>query len=286
MPAFIRYRVAATATTKCDVGGQVSVGAIFSADFLPCLASIRFVADLKGEAALGLRERKKQRTRATLIDAAVDLCDRQGFDRTTVDQIAAIADVSPRTFSRYFATKDAIALALIDEVLDRTAVELARQPRELNHFEALLKAYVAMANAAKVAPAGELSAERVMCIVRIILSSPALRQAALEYRANAVDVELAKRMGASVDDRGPKLVSAVGGSVLMTALDRPGRRDPGLVAAEYRRRGRAPGTHIRRVQRPHRRYSTVGVTIWQPPRGRRVLEWDYLLKSNSAFLAT
>ena len=71
---------------------------------------------------MGLRERKKQRTRATLIDAAVDLCDRQGFDRTTVDQIAAIADVSPRTFSRYFATKDAIALALIDEVLEKTGL--------------------------------------------------------------------------------------------------------------------------------------------------------------------
>ncbi|MGZ5392589.1 MAG: TetR family transcriptional regulator, partial [Mycobacterium sp.] len=158
------------------------------------------------------------RTRATLIDAAVGLCDSQGFDSTTVDQIAAIAEVSPRTFSRYFATKDAIALALADEVLDRTAVELARQPRELNHFDALLRAYLAMANAAKVAAAGELSAERVMCIVRIILSSPALRQAALEYRGNSLDLELAKRMGASVDDRGPKLVSAVGGSVLMTAL--------------------------------------------------------------------
>ncbi len=174
--------------------------------------------DLRGEASLGLRERKKRRTRATLIDAAVDLCDRQGFDRTTVDQIAAIADVSPRTFSRYFATKDAIALALIDEVLDRTAVELARQPRELNHFEALLQAYLAMANSAKAAPAGELSADRVMCIVRIMLSSPALRQAALEYRANAVDAVLAERMGAGVEDRGPRLVSAIGGSVLMTAL--------------------------------------------------------------------
>ena len=83
-------------------------------------ASIRDVAEGSGEPALGLRERKKQRTRATLIDAAVELCERQGFERTTVDQIAAIADVSPRTFSRYFATKDAIALALIDEAVDRS----------------------------------------------------------------------------------------------------------------------------------------------------------------------
>jgi AcrR family transcriptional regulator len=196
----------------------VSVGDSFSAgSYLAWLAS-DFVPDQRGEVTLGLRERKKLRTRATLIDAAVDLCGRQGFDRTTVDQIAAIADVSPRTFSRYFATKDAIALALIDEVLDTTAVELARQPRDLNHFEALLKAYVAMASAAKVAPAGELSADRVMCIVRIILSSPALRQAALEYRANSVETEVAKRMGVGVDDRGPRLVSAVWGSMLMTAL--------------------------------------------------------------------
>ena len=191
---------------------------LFSAgSYVGWLAS-EFVTVLSGEETLGLRERKKQRTRATLIDAAVDLCERQGFDRTTVDQIAAVADVSPRTFSRYFATKDAIALALIDEVLDRTAVELARQPLDMNHFEALLNAYLAMATAAKAALPGELSADRVMCIVRIILSSSALRQSALEFRANAVDVELARRMGVDVGDRGPRLVSAVWGTMLMTAL--------------------------------------------------------------------
>jgi AcrR family transcriptional regulator len=176
------------------------------------------VAEARGEPALGLRERKKQRTRATLIDAAVDLCDRQGFDGTTVDQIAAIADVSPRTFSRYFATKDAIALALVDEVLDRTAVEMARQPGDISHYDALHRSYVAMANAARVAPAGELSADRLMSIVRIILSSPTLRQAALEYRASAVDVELAKRLGTGLHERRLRLVSAVWGSILMTAL--------------------------------------------------------------------
>jgi AcrR family transcriptional regulator len=180
-----------------------------------------FVADVRGEPPLGLRERKKQRTRATLIDAAVELCDRQGFDKTTVDQIAAIADVSPRTFSRYFATKDAIALALVDEVLESTAVELARQPLDISQYEALLRAYVAMADGAKAARPGELSAERVMCIVRILLSSPTLRQAALEYRANAVDVALANRMGVGLHDRRLRLVSAVWGSVIMTALTDP-----------------------------------------------------------------
>ena len=180
--------------------------------------SIRDVAEASGELALGLRERKKQRTRATLIDAAVELCERQGFEKTTVDQIAAIADVSPRTFSRYFATKDAIALALIDEVVDKSAAGLAAQPADIGHFEALRRSYVAMYNSTKVAPPGELSADRMMCTVRIIMSSPALRQAAVEYRPHAVNVELAKRMGVELDDRRLRLVSAVWASIIMTAL--------------------------------------------------------------------
>ncbi len=181
-------------------------------------ASIRDVAEGSGEPALGLRERKKQRTRTTLIDAAVELCGRQGFERTTVDQIAAIADVSPRTFSRYFVTKDAIALALIDEAVDRSAAALATQPADISHLEALRRSFVTMYNNTKVAPPGELSADRMMCTVRIIMTSPALRQAAVEYRPHAVNVELAKRMGVDLDDRRLRLVSAVWSSIIMTGL--------------------------------------------------------------------
>src|SRR4029078_3117867 len=125
----------------------------------------------------------------------VDIYKRQGFGGPTVDQITAIADVSPRTFSRYFATKDAIALALIDDAIDLAAVELARQPIDINHFEALRRSYVRMYNGTKSAPPGALSAERMMCIVRIIMTSPALKQAALEYRPHALNLEVAKRLG-------------------------------------------------------------------------------------------
>jgi AcrR family transcriptional regulator len=177
-----------------------------------------FVAEARGEPALGLRERKKLRTRATLIDAAVELCDRQGFERTTVDQIAAIADVSPRTFSRYFATKDAIALALIDDAMEMAAIELARQPSDIGHFEALRRSYVSMYESTKTAPPGALSADRMMCTVRIIMTSPTLRQAALEYRPHVVNIELAKRLGVDVGSRRLRLVAAAWGSIIMTAL--------------------------------------------------------------------
>jgi AcrR family transcriptional regulator len=176
------------------------------------------VAEVRGELALGLRERKKQRTRATLIDAAVELCERQGFERTTVDQIAAIADVSPRTFSRYFATKDAIAVAMIDEAINHAAAHLARQPTDINHLEALRRSYVAMYNGTKTAAPGGLSDDRMICTVRIIMTSPTLRQAALEYRPHAVNIELAKRLGVDLESRRLKLVSAVWGAIIMTAL--------------------------------------------------------------------
>src|SRR5690606_7272503 len=59
---------------------------------------------------LGLRERKKIKTRMAIREATYDLIKEQGYDGTTVEQIAERAEVSPSTVFRYFPTKEDIVL--------------------------------------------------------------------------------------------------------------------------------------------------------------------------------
>ncbi len=90
----------------------------------------------------GLRERKKARTKATIQREALRLFSEHGYAETSVEEIAAAAEVSPSTFFRYFPTKEEVVLS---EFIDSRMIDLFRDaPPELGPTAALRHAIEAL----------------------------------------------------------------------------------------------------------------------------------------------
>ena len=90
----------------------------------------------------GLRERKKARTKTAIQQQALRLFREQGFQATTVEQIAEAAEVAPSTVFRYFATKD--DLAVLDDyhsLTESIAAALGEQPPDTGPVQALRAAF-------------------------------------------------------------------------------------------------------------------------------------------------
>lgn len=78
--------------------------------------------------APGLRERKKAETRTTIAAVARQLVDERGLDAVTVDEIAAGADVSPRTFFNYFSSKEEAIVGIVPEAIAEVCDRLRDRP--------------------------------------------------------------------------------------------------------------------------------------------------------------
>jgi AcrR family transcriptional regulator len=79
---------------------------------------------------LGLRERKKRRTRQSIIDVALKLFAEQGYAETTLSEIAEAAEVSTSTFFNYFPAKDAIVFELTDQLATSARRRVAERPED------------------------------------------------------------------------------------------------------------------------------------------------------------
>jgi AcrR family transcriptional regulator len=144
----------------------------------------------------GLRELKKQRTRAAIQQAALALIERQGYEATTCEQIAAAAEVSPATFFRYFPTKEDVVLT--DDYDPLIAAAISMRPAREGPLLAVRRG---------LAQTFAMLDEDEMAVVRsrtaLILSVPALRsrmREGMDSARDAIAQPLAQRMGGDPND--------------------------------------------------------------------------------------
>lgn len=182
---------------------------------------------------MSLRERKKADTRRALMGQALRLFAERGYERTTVEEIAAAADVSPRTFFRYYPRKADVLFGDFEERRAALAAALAGAADEplLGRLRGAL-----LAAAGEFAQEPELFAERA----RLVFSHEELhgeiylRMTGLERLLREA---VAQELGVDPElDVRPRLVAAmVTAAVRSTALTwaaRGGRGDPRAIVNE------------------------------------------------------
>jgi AcrR family transcriptional regulator len=151
------------------------------------------LVDASADAPLGLRERKKIKLRHTIQDEALRLFTEQGYEATTVEQIAAAAETSTTTFYRYFPTKEDVVL---DDGYDaEIEAAIAARPNDQPLADAIREVVQTTIAAA--------DHDRVLAALRLTATVPALdaRYAAAERRTVAeVAGLLAARTGREIDD--------------------------------------------------------------------------------------
>ncbi|MEV1117225.1 TetR family transcriptional regulator [Actinosynnema sp. NPDC049800] len=167
----------------------------------------------EGGPAGGLRAQRKARTRRAIQEHALRLFLAQGYEQTTVEEIAAAAGVSHMTFFRYFPTKEAV---VEDDDYDPFIAELVRgRPAGEGPLEALRAALRAGLDAVL-----DTDRDAVYARTRLIVTTPALRAGQWRNTAATADLlagALADREGQVVDLR-LRVIAAAATAALTTAL--------------------------------------------------------------------
>lgn len=127
-----------------------------------------------GEQPPGLRALKKQRTRDALLRVALELFTTQGYERTTIDEITDIVEVSQRTFFRYFASKEEVAFAVVQMIEAKFVEALRERPAAEGPFLAMRRAVTSAWDSIGEAIEAVIPVELHMRTYHLIESTPAL----------------------------------------------------------------------------------------------------------------
>jgi AcrR family transcriptional regulator len=161
-----------------------------------------------GEAVLpgqpGLRERKRQQTRERLTRVAMALFLERGFEATTLDDIAAAADISRRSFFHYFASKEDVVFAWQEESTAALIAAVATRPANESMLTAAENAIAAMAR--------QLEPGEAIAMARLKRENPALQardQVKYEKLERALAEALGKRAGHKTEKLQARLVAMI-----------------------------------------------------------------------------
>ena len=153
-----------------------------------------------------LRALKKQRTRDAIVDAALKLFTEKGFAATTVEDIAAAAEVAPRTFYRYFPTKEDVAFTdqkVEDEVMAKVIADRGDEESDIDLLTRAIRAVLTVS---------EANVQRMAAMYNVILETPSIQARALqvmvETERKMVEALLAKG-GATAELRARVLAASV-----------------------------------------------------------------------------
>lgn len=156
----------------------------------------------------GRRERNKQRTREALIEAALGLFEAKGYEQTAVHEITDAVDVSERTFFRYFASKEDMALSFVRDQMHAFTEALVARPAQEPPLVAMRNAQADMLT----------RTDDGLRIVRLIDSTPSLKAAHMRYvheHGEEMVRALAAREGVDPEtDARPLVLAAIFGALV------------------------------------------------------------------------
>ena len=139
--------------------------------------------------AVPIAERKRRAVRAELSEAALPLLVERRFESVTIDDLAAAAGVSRRTFFRYFSSKEDMVFAFLDQWAVRLAADIVARPSDEDPVAAVHHAFRQLTIAYE---------DRALVLVRLVRETPALRQQERinrEHLRSAVVTAVARRLG-------------------------------------------------------------------------------------------